>query len=169
MRQRYGLKHSRNKGRIRRNAPHCVIPTIAQAEWRNPLRGMMNQHKIKLATWEDSSTRFTRSERHIGALFHSTARVIFATPPERHIGRSLQFRRWVVPFNRTGYIRHAPGTAHRPFPTISLIGVFLNQRVSKRIRPSPITVNCKLSTVNSNKLSTVNCQLSIFSRSLRPH
>ena len=30
--------------------------------------------------------------------------------------------RWVVPFNRTGYIRNAPGTAHRPFPTVSLVG-----------------------------------------------
>ena len=28
----------------------------------------------------------------------------------------------VVPFNRTGYICHAPGTAHRPFPTVSLVG-----------------------------------------------
>ena len=28
----------------------------------------------------------------------------------------------VVPFNRTGYIRGVPGTAHRPFPTVSLEG-----------------------------------------------
>ena len=27
---------------------------------------------------------------------------------------------WAVSFNRTGYICHAPGTAHRPFPTVSL-------------------------------------------------
>ena len=32
----------------------------------------------------------------------------------------LHARRWVIPFNRTGYICHAPGTAHRPFPTVSL-------------------------------------------------
>ena len=37
----------------------------------------------------------------------------------------------VVPFIHTGYIRNVPGTAHRPFPTVSLMGVFLNQRISK--------------------------------------
>ena len=42
--------------------------------------------------------------------FHSTIRVVFATPPERHIGRSLRFR-WLV---------------------YSLTKVF-----QKRIRPSP--------------------------------
>ena len=34
----------------------------------------------------------------------------------------LHARRWVIPFNRTGSICHAPGTAHRPFPTVSLVG-----------------------------------------------
>ena len=28
----------------------------------------------------------------------------------------------VVPFNRTGYTCNVPGTAHRPFPTVSLNG-----------------------------------------------
>ena len=67
---------------------------------------------------------------------------------ERHTGRSLRFRclvdsfnrtgyirnvaggrlpplrsRWgVVPFNHTGSSRYVSGTAHRPFPTVSLIG-----------------------------------------------
>ena len=31
----------------------------------------------------------------------------------------------VVPFIRRGDIRNAPGTAHRPFPTVSLVGGFL--------------------------------------------
>ncbi len=39
-------------------SPHYVIPTAAPAEWRNPPRRIMNHHKIKLATWEDSSTPF---------------------------------------------------------------------------------------------------------------
>ena len=39
-----------------------VIPTVAQAEWRNPPRWIMNHHKVKLATWEDSSTHCVRSE-----------------------------------------------------------------------------------------------------------
>ena len=34
--------------------------------------------------------------------------------------------RGVVPFNHTGYIRYVPGTAHRPFPTVSLVGVRFN-------------------------------------------
>ena len=54
--------------------------------------------------------------------------------PERHIGRSLQFRWWVVPFIRTSYIRGAPGTAHRPFPTVSLKGVFFQPGYSKDVR-----------------------------------
>ena len=77
------------------NKKTYVIPTAASAEWRNPPRWIMNQHKIKLATREDSSTRL------------------------RSLGMTW---RGVVPFNRTGCICHAPGTAHRPFPTVSLVG-----------------------------------------------
>ena len=40
------------------NEKTYVIPTAATAEWRNPPRWRKNQHKIKLAAWEDSSTRF---------------------------------------------------------------------------------------------------------------
>ncbi len=99
-----------------------VIPTAASAEWRNPPRWIMNLHKIKSATREDSSTRL----RSLGM----TCRV-------------------VVPFNRMGYNCNAPGTAHRPFPTVSLIGVFFCTNVfQKRALPSTITVNRKLSTVN---------------------
>ena len=49
-----------------------VIPTVAQAEWRNPLRGIMNHHKIKLATWEDSSTPFhsARNDMSEGGSVH---------------------------------------------------------------------------------------------------
>ena len=69
---------------------------------------------------------------------------------ERHTGRSLRFRccvdsfirtgyirnvaggrlpplrsRWgVVPFNHTGSSHYVSGTAHRPFPTVSLVGGF---------------------------------------------
>ena len=38
--------------------PHYVIPTAASAEWRNLLRWIKNQHKIKHVTWEDPSNRF---------------------------------------------------------------------------------------------------------------
>ena len=42
----------------RKRPPNFVIPTAAQAEWRNPLRWNMNQRKEKSATWEDPSTPF---------------------------------------------------------------------------------------------------------------
>ena len=58
----------------------------------------------------------------------------------------------VVPFIRTGYNRSAPGTAHRPFPTVSLVGVFFNQSIPKTdTSVTPITVNCQLKPI-------VNCQ-----------
>ena len=70
----------------------------------------------------------------------------------------LRIRREVVPFIRTGYIHSVPGTAHRPFPTVALVGVFLNKYISKTgTSVAPIIVNCQLSIVNSEK--TVNCQL----------
>ena len=62
------------------------------------------------------------NHRRYIAWFRLTARVLFGTFPERHTGRSLRFRWWVIPFNHTGCIRDAPGTAHRPFPTVSLVG-----------------------------------------------
>ena len=47
-------------------------------------------------------------------------RLFLQCVPERHTGRSLRLRWWVLPFIRTGYIRNVPGTAHRPFPTVRL-------------------------------------------------
>ena len=48
--------------KIPENVPHFVIPTAAQAEWRNPPRGRKYQLKVKSATWEDFSTHCVRSE-----------------------------------------------------------------------------------------------------------
>ena len=61
------------------NVPHCVIPTVAQAEWRNPPRGMMNHRKAKSATCVDSSTPFhsARNDMSEGGFVLST-RFIFA-------------------------------------------------------------------------------------------
>ena len=52
----------------------------------------------------------------------------------------LQTHQWVIPFIYTGYIRDAPGTAHRPFPT------YFTERIKMGnvCRPN----NCQLSTVN---------------------
>ena len=67
----------------------------------------------------------------------------------------LRTHRWVIPFIRTGCICSAPGTAHRPFPTVSLIGSFFEPTYSKsgHVRPSN---NCQLSIVNCQ---LKNCQL----------
>ena len=93
----------------------------ASAEWRNPPRWTKNQRKVKLAAWEDSSTRI----RSLGM----TCRYVIPfnrTGYNRNVagGRlpPLRTHRLVIPFICTGSIQGAPGTAHRPFPTISLMG-----------------------------------------------
>ena len=58
----------------------------------------------------------SRPYMHVGAEYRSFSRVIFVA---LHGDESSPLH-WVVPFNRTGYNRHVPGTAHRPFPTVSL-------------------------------------------------
>ena len=76
-------------------------------------------------------------------------------PPPMAVPLPRRGRFCVVPFNRMGCIRHVPGTAHRPFPTVSLIGLFLNRRISKTDTSiAPIIVHCPLSIVNSKQLST---------------
>ena len=62
--------------------------------------------QVVFGTWRAADCR---PYRLVGAEFHSTAQVVFGTFPERHIGRSLRFRWWVVPFNRTGCIRNVAG------------------------------------------------------------
>ena len=89
---------------IPENVPPFCHSDRSEAEWRNPPRWAMNQHKIKPATWEDSSTRI------------------------RSLGMTC---RGAIPFIRTGCIRSASGTARRPFPTVSLIGVLYNRSNSK--------------------------------------
>ena len=48
--------------------------------------------------------------------------VLRLIPPPMAVPLPRRGRFCVVPFNHTGYICHAPGTAHRPFPTVSLGG-----------------------------------------------
>ena len=54
----------------------------------------------------------------------------------------LRTHRQVIPLIRTGYSCNAPGTAHRPFPTVSLVGVFSTQRISKT--DASVPKNCQL-------------------------
>ena len=68
-------------------------------------------------------------------------------------------RREVVPFIHTGYICDVAGTAHRPFPTVSLIRPGFQPSLFKNVRfcacadnrdcaPNRRIVNCPLSIVN---------------------
>ena len=113
--------------------------------------GNNNQRMVKIATWEDPSTpfHFGRDDMSGGGAVH----------PHRLYsqrgGRLIAAPTDVIPFIHMSYIRYAPGTAHRPFPTVSLTGGFLNHRIPKRTHPSPITINCPLSTED-------HCQLSIL-------
>ena len=54
------------------------------------------------------SHSFARNDMSVGGSALST-RVVFAAFPERHIGRSLRFRWWLLPFIHTGYIRNVAG------------------------------------------------------------
>ena len=72
-----------------------VIPTVAQAEWRNPLRGIMNHHKIKLATWEDSSTPLGMTCRGV-VPFNQTGYIRYGASPRRG-WMALGQRRYIVP------------------------------------------------------------------------
>ena len=90
-------------------------------------------------------------------------------------GRLIAAPTCVAPFLHTGCIRYAPGTAHRPFPTVSLIGTRFQPRCSKNGRcgvadyrnighKGKTSVPQKLSIVHCQyghncQLSTVNCQL----------
>ena len=102
-----------------------VIPTAAQAEWRNPPRGRKYQRKVKSATWEDSTTPFHYARNDIsGGWSRLTERVIFATVPAPRRGwMALGQRRyictvyWVLPFTRTGYICYVAGGRLPPATT----------------------------------------------------
>ena len=137
-----------------------VIPTAASAEWRNPPHGRKNQHKIKLATREDSSTHIRslgmtcreagpfcphrlyskRGGRQIAAPTYATPlRLLFLQCGTWYRASSTAYGgppspkgkvMGVVPFIHTDSIRHVPGTAHRPFPTVSLNGGIFNRRIS---------------------------------------
>ena len=94
------------------NVPHCVIPTAASAEWRNPPRGRKNHHKVKSATWEDSSTPFHYARNDMSGVvpFIQTGCIRYgASPPPGLDGDESSPLHCVVPFTRTGCIRYVAG------------------------------------------------------------
>ena len=91
MRQRGNLRHSRSNRRIRTNVP----PLCHSGLERQRSGGIFYvaeryQHKVKSATWEDSSTHY----RSLGMTY-----------------------RGAVLFYPHGFYSQRSGTAHRPFPT----------------------------------------------------
>ena len=72
-----------------------VIPTAASAEWRNPPRWTKNHHKIKLATWEDSSTPLGLTCRGV-VPFNQTGYIRYGASPRRG-WMALGQRRYIVP------------------------------------------------------------------------
>ena len=142
----------------KRHHPRHVIPTAAKRSGGIHPSSENNLRKVKSATWEDPSTpfHFGRDDISVGipfflhrlylrrcmamnhrryiAWFHSTIQVVFETwrAASTHVSLDIVAAPtgWYR-FVRTGCVRNAPGTAHRPFPTVSLMGVFLNQRISK--------------------------------------
>ena len=128
---------------------------------------------VILATWEDPSApfHFGRDDISVGILFflhrlylrrcmamnhrryiawfHSTIQVVFETwrAASTHVSLDIVAAPtgWYR-FVRAGCVRNAPGTAHRPFPTVSLMGVFFNQHI------------LKTDTSVTRSLSIVNCQ-----------
>ena len=76
-----------------------VIPTVAQAEWRNPPRGIMDHHKIKLATWEDSSTPFhsARNDMSGGGSVQPNGLYSPRCQPLAGAGVAMNHRRYIVP------------------------------------------------------------------------
>ena len=94
-----------------------------------------NLRKVKLATWEDPSTpfHFGRDDMSEGGSVLS-ARVVFATSPERHTGRSLRFRWWVVPLNRSGYHCNVAGKGLYLFQILNfLLHFFDNVEINSNL------------------------------------
>ena len=121
-------------------------------------RWVLSSTQVIIATWR--ATRLPPLHA-VGEWYRSTARVIFVTL----YGDESSPLHCVVPFICTGCIRDVSGTAHRPFPTVSLTGLFFQPSSLKDVRFLPRAIkgstprNAKLSTVNF-QLSTFNCQLS---------
>ena len=112
--------------------PRHVIPT--EMKWSGGIfpSGKFYLTQVIFATWEDSSTPLC-------------------------CGRNDMSGRWFR-FIHTGCFRNVSGTAHRPFPTVSLIGMCFNRRISKT--DTSVPNNCQLSNVNC-QLKIVHCPLSI--------
>ena len=88
------------------------------------------------------------NHRRYIAWFHSTIQVVLETwrAASTHVSLDIVAAPtgWYR-FVRAGCVRNAPGTAHRPFPTVSLMGVFFNQQI------------LKTDTSVTRSLSIVNC------------
>ena len=99
---------------VNKTTPQICHSDRSKAEWRNPPRWIMNHHKIKQATREDSST-------HI-----------------RSLGMTC---RYVIPVNRTGYNRNVAGGRLPPLHTQPLCAhCYYNGKRRTAPHPPPMAV-----------------------------
>ena len=84
-------------------------------------------------------------------------------PPPMAVPLPRRGRSCVIPFIYTGDICHAPGTAHRPFPTVSLTRPLFQPTWFKSARLLTRAHNRNHAPKRENcQLSIVHCQFSFF-------
>ena len=129
----------------------CVGPLSNVVDSSTPLCSGRNDIRYYVST--DSPT--------VSTMFHAAPRPSSGSPRRASFPRGkLLYRvgRHTVLFLRRDN-RNAPGTAHRPFPTVSLVGPFFQPSWFKNVRflarrdkryhaPNRRIVNCQLSIVN---------------------
>ena len=121
--------------------PRHVIPS-ERSEPRNLPKLQVLSCGGSFTNVVDSSTTLTlRSEWHIGGLVS-----YFHTECVRYVVMAMNHRRYIAWFCSTTRIdiRYVFGTAHRPFPTVSLIGAFFIQRISETNTSVSKTVNYQI-------------------------
>ena len=97
------------------------------------------------------------NHRRYIAWYHSTTQVVFEA--WRAANCRPYLRNTIQPHGL--YWGRPPGTAHRPFPTVSLMCALVQPTLFKNVRfLHRISNRCQPSKPQNCQLSTVNCQLS---------
>ena len=96
---------------VERHHPPICHPDRNEMEWRD----LPKLQTLPYAGYFRYLGRFLHSAdaavgmTYLWGGFVYPHRLLLRRPQERHTGRSLRFRWWVVPFNHTGYIRNVAG------------------------------------------------------------
>ena len=95
--ERGGRQIAAPTGVVPFNRTGCIRDVSMAMNHRRYIAWFRSTAQVVFETWRAADCR---PYRHAGRWYHLSARVIFATFPERHIGRSLRFRWWVYFLNR---------------------------------------------------------------------